>query len=279
MTGATPIIVDVDITSYNITPECIEEATENWNGDLPITALIVVHEFGCPVDMPAIVKVARKNKLTLIEDAACAMGATIQGQHVGTFGDFGCFSFHPRKTLTTGEGGAIVTSNPDFHERIKALRNHGITIQNSRVEFSEPALNFRLTDIQAAIGIAQLEKLASNLSKRRRLATLYKEALSGLSGIKVPTENPGHSWQTYMILINSADRESLITSLRQENIETNLGAQSLLKTKAYQHLSQTNSPTPNADLLYKQGLAIPFCEQYSLNEVSLVANAIERLLR
>lgn len=278
LTGARPLVVDVNRHDYNIDINHLEHTLQHWQGEETLKAIMPVHEFGCPADMAAITRLAHQYGLYVIEDAACALGATYQQQKIGTWGDIACFSFHPRKTLTTGEGGALATRHAELDKRIKRLRNHGIDRHNGNICFIEPATNYRLTNFQAALGRAQLPYLDSWIQRRRDLAVVYREALSPLlqSGkLTLPVDTEGHSWQTYMaVLAEDIDRDKLILRLRENNIETNIGAQSLSHIGIY----DKQAKCPNGQMLFAQGLALPFCEQYDTESVLTVSQSLINLI-
>ena len=197
LTGARPVIVDVDFETFTIMPSALEEILVCWKGPERIKAIMPVHEFGCPAKMDAINEIAKKYQLVVVEDAACAIGATFHDQKLGTLGDIGCFSFHPRKILTTGEGGVIVTNRKDLASRMRRLRNHGIDRKEGVVSFVESATNYRMTDFQAALGRHQLPCLDAWICNRRELARCYLKLLAPLecSGLLIlPQWNVGHSW-------------------------------------------------------------------------------------
>lgn len=204
--SAKPIFVDIDIRTYNIDVEKIEKAIT------PRTrAIIPVHLFGLSSDMAPILEIAKKYNLKIIEDAACATGSFYNDKHVGVFGDAGCFSFHPRKAITTGEGGMITTNNPEIDEKILSLRDHGASIPDWQrhlkkgyllPEYDIVGYNYRMTDIQASIGCEQMRKCEKILERRRFLANRYNELLSCLSWIKIPfvPDNCIHGYQSYVCL-------------------------------------------------------------------------------
>jgi perosamine synthetase len=208
--GAIPVFVDIQPDTFNIDPELIERVIT------PRTrAILCVHQIGMPADLTRILAIARKHSLTVIEDAACAAGSEIlyngSWQKIGRpHGDIACFSFHPRKLITTGDGGMLTTSNPEWDRQFRLLRQHGMSIPDTvrhganRVIFeSYPMLgyNFRMTDIQAAIGREQLKRLPAIIVQRRKLAERYRRLLAGVPGVTVPTEPEWarSNWQSFCI--------------------------------------------------------------------------------
>ena len=278
LVGARPVLVDVDPATYCITPEGIEAAISAFHGPERLRAVMPVHEFGQPAAIDAIVALSARHGLAVVEDAACAIGATLQGRKLGTFGEIGCFSLHPRKTLTTGEGGVLTTDDAVLARRLRRLRSHGIERDASGMHFVEAGYNLRLTDIQSALGRAQLPKLDGWIASRRALAEAYREALAPLvdaGRLTLPARAEGHSWQTFMtVLADGIDRAAVIRALAAQGIEANLGAQCLSVLPPFEGCGGG----PVAARLFRQGLALPFCEQYGPGEVSRVAQALASAL-
>lgn len=278
MVGARPVIVDVEPGTYTIDPAMLEATILAWNGPQRLRAIMPVHEFGCPAQMDDINRIAKAHGLMVIEDAACALGAKDQGMMTGTLGDIGCFSFHPRKTLTTGEGGAISTSNPDLARRMRRLRNHGMERTDAGMQFLESATNYRLTNFQAALGRKQLPLLDGWVNQRRQLAALYLELLAPLAQagfISLPAWHEGHSWQTFMVINESVlPRSEIIAKLRERGVEANLGAQSLAQIGLY---GVPEVASEWGARFYAQGLALPFCELYDEQDLRLVVSALTQI--
>lgn len=275
--GARPIFVDVDLKTYNITPENIRFAINEWKGAEKIKAIMPVHEFGCPAEMTAIMEIAKEYDLLVVEDAACALGAIYEGKKVGTFGQAGCFSFHPRKAITTGEGGAITTNNTELADKLRIWRNHGIQRSEKGMNFILPGFNYRLTNFQAALGRVQLTKFDSWLRIRYELQKLYRKELIH-ADIVIPAEVAGHAWQTFMIVLpKQLDRNDVIAKLKGKGIETNLGAQGLHCLQYYQQKYPEMCQTlyhNHAETLYNNGLALPFHQNILKEEVIKVTSTI-----
>lgn len=279
MTGATPLMVDVEIDTYNISTKAVNELIATWSGPQKLKAIIPVHEFGLPANIDEIMAVAEKHNLYVIEDAACALGATYHNKKAGTFGDLGCFSFHPRKTITTGEGGAIATNDDKLDQRVRALRNHGMLKTSEGMQFVEASTNYRMTDFQAALGRSQLPELNSWLLHRRRLVSEYADQLTGLISmgiVNLPIISNEHSYQTFMILLsNEIDRNQLIQKLKDEGVETNLGAQCLSELNLY---AQASIVKGNANKLSNSGLALPLHEKITTEEVAYVCGKLKKII-
>lgn len=238
--GAKAVFADVDLASFNIDPPAFESAIT------PRTrAVVVVHLFGKAAPMDAIMRIARRHGLAVIEDAACAVGTTFEGVPVGGIGNMGCFSFHPRKVITTGEGGMVTTNSHELADRTKSLRNHGATGPAPGSDPSKPyamgtfdiiGFNLRMSDIQAAVGIAQMGKLDKLLHERRRLALHYTELLGGLDEFILPTDDPGHTYQSYVVRLTDGDREkrnSIMEGLASNGIQTRPGTHAVHRLGYY----------------------------------------------
>jgi perosamine synthetase len=279
--GANVLLCDVDSSSYEITPDGVEKVIKDNSGKR-ITALIVVHEFGAPAHMCAFARIAKTHKLKLIEDAACALGTVADDCHPGGYSDIACFSFHPRKTITTGEGGALLSRNEDIIKTVKILRNHGIvTLPDGSSDFVEAGLNYRMTDFQAALAIGQLERFKTELSKRSNIANYYQSHLSDHPYISLPDNVDGHSWQSYMIVLpSSIDRTRFIADMKEHGIETNLGAQALNCMKYYKNkYKYTCDMFKVATRLFKSGLVLPIYGGLSCADVSTVCRTVHTVLK
>ncbi|HSB06841.1 MAG TPA: aminotransferase class I/II-fold pyridoxal phosphate-dependent enzyme [Thermodesulfobacteriota bacterium] len=223
--GAKPVFVDIDYPTLNINADLIEEKVT------PRTrAIIPVHFSGCPADMDKILNLAQRCQLNVIEDAAHAVGAYYKGIHVGGWGQSAIFSFHPIKNITTGEGGMITHSNDAFENRLRLLRFHGIERDawkrygkggNPGYDIETPGFKYNLTDLQAALGLAQVSRLDELNSRRRHLADLYRKGLESVDGLDLPGV-PGylhiHSWHLFVIKIISMERERFMQKLSEYNI-------------------------------------------------------------
>lgn len=280
LVGAVPVFVDVDPATYNITSANILKAVNTWEGKERISAIIPVHEFGCPADMTGIMAIAAEYDLKVIEDAACALGARHCQKSVGTFGDTGCFSFHPRKSITTGEGGAICTNKKNVAEKLRMLKNHGMSKKQGTTNFVLPGYNYRMTNVQGAIGRIQLRKLPDWIEKRRKLKKTYDLLLNDLDGVTIPKDVEGHTWQTYMIMISEVfDRNHVISVLRERGIESNIGAQSILSQEFYKKYDSLFPGILYSKRLFNQGIALPFCQTYDKKTLTVVGTELIKILR
>lgn len=243
--GATPVFVDVDPDTYNIDPLKVAEAIT------PRTrAIIAVHQMGMPCDLPALVALARQHNLVLIEDAACAAGSEIRvngsWERIGkAHGQITCFSFHPRKVITTGEGGMLTTSEPEFDRKFKLLRQHAMSVPDtvrhgaSQVIFEQyldVGFNYRMTDMQAAIGRKQLKKLDDIVTRRRALAATYAEMLGNIEGLRLPFEPDWarSNWQSYCVrLPDHVDQREIMQAMLDQGIATRRGIMCSHREPAY----------------------------------------------
>jgi dTDP-4-amino-4,6-dideoxygalactose transaminase len=228
--------------------------------------------------MSAIMDIANRHGIAVIEDAACAIGSTFLGKHAGSFGHFGSFSFHPRKSVTSGEGGCLVTACPQLADRIRTLRNHGIAPGRLPMDFVAAGFNYRLTDFQAALLIGQLKRLDDTLMRKRQIASRY------LSEMRIPNallpsvpDGSEHSWQTFHILLETAaERDALSEHLRRSGVMSNYGAQCIPAMSYYKNKYGEGhwKHFPNAHQAYICGLALPLYEKLTDEEVDKIINSI-----
>ncbi len=260
--GARPVFVDVRADTYNIDPTDLRRqigrcAEQGWGRP---RAVVPVHEFGLAAEMDAVLQIAAEFNLEVIEDAACALGATYRGKPVGNFGRMGTLSFHPRKAITTGEGGAIVTNDDRLAEACRVWRNHGQQVIAGTRSFPVAGLNYRLTEIQAAIGRVQLQKFPSILQKRRELAAAYIEELrKDGAAVSPPAAPPEHTWQTFMVLANdSRNPASLVERLTHSGFGAGPGAVAGHCAEVYRHrFGYKPSDLPVSARLESRGIALP----------------------
>lgn len=279
LTGARPVIVDVLPGTYTLDVARVERVVCEWQGPERLRAVMPVHEFGSMVDMPELLRLARTYGLVVVEDAACALGASLEGLMAGAWGDLACFSFHPRKTLTTGEGGAVSTNDAVLATRLRRLRNHGMERTDAGMRFIEPSTNYRLTNFQAALGRMQLQSLDAWIAQRRELARSYLERLTPLAQrglLDLPLWSDGHSWQTFMVVLGDPlDRAGVVAALRDHGVEANLGAQSLSAIGIY---AQAPDAPVQGPRLFSHGLALPLFEQMTTADVDHVVRALSDVL-
>jgi dTDP-4-amino-4,6-dideoxygalactose transaminase len=260
LAGATPVLVDVDPATFNLDVEKVYEAVT------PRTkAVLAVHLFGRPLDWEAL-QSAVPPEVTLLEDAAGALGASWKGMPCGGLGAAGCLSFHPRKIVTTGEGGAVTTNDAELAAAVRRLRHHGI----EGTDIAEPSTNYRLADILCAIGIPQLRRLDELLAERARIADAYAERLRGIADLPEADEGDTHGWQAYVIRMNR--RAEAMEALRAEGIEVQIGTYALHHLSAY----RDQGPFPGADEAFERALALPLHARLTDAELDRVAAGIAR---
>lgn len=243
--GAIPVFVDIDPATFNVDPALVERAIG------PRTrAIMCVHQVGMPCDMPALAAIARKHNVRLIEDAACATGSEIRvgerWERIGRpHGDIACFSFHPRKVITTGDGGMITTANPDFDRLFRLWRQHAMSVPDA-VRHGSPTVifesypvlgyNYRMTDVQAAIGREQLKRLPGILERRRALAARYRDRLSAIAGVTAPDEPAWarSNWQSYCVRLGAGlDQRDVMQRMLDQGVSTRRGIMCAHLEEAY----------------------------------------------
>ena len=279
-TGATPVFVDVDPHTFNLDPALIEAAIG------PHTrAVMPVHQIGLAADMAPILEIAARHDLEVLEDAAPALGATYRGQRVGTISRLTCFSFHPRKSVTTGEGGVITTQDDALAEKMRVLRTHGMSVpaevrhqaKHAIVErYLELGYNYRMTDIQAAIGVEQMKKLDGLIARRRELAARYTQLLSQIEGL-VPPFEPQYGWhtyQSYMVLLEGPwPREEVMQSLLDRGIATRRGIMAI-HLEPYYRTRYPDLRLPVTEHVTSRGLILPLYPQMTEAEQDYVVAAL-----
>lgn len=276
--GATTALCDVEESTYVVTPEAVAARISSLKNQRA-KAVMVVHEFGCPARIAEIASICRNNGLLLIEDAACALGTVADGRHPGFYGDAACLSFHPRKAITTGEGGAILTQRKDVAEKVLSLRNHGIVNGPTGIDFQDAGLNYRLTDFQAALATGQIERFDDEIVRRHELVSLYQSRLASVSGMSLPQIPPGHSLQSFMVVLNgSVSRNRMISAMLEGGVQTNLGAQALNCLAYYRQRYGWGPDTcPVATLLYHQGLVLPLYGLLKDGDVERICELLQSL--
>ncbi|QPF86537.1 DegT/DnrJ/EryC1/StrS family aminotransferase [Bradyrhizobium genosp. L] len=287
--GATPVFADIDLATYNLDPESVAAAIT------PRTrAIIVVHQMGMPCDLSRLCELARRHDLILIEDAACAAGSTISidggWEPIGRpRGHVSCFSFHPRKVITTGEGGMLTTNDPELDRKFRLLRQHGMSIPDtvrhgsSKVLFEEyvtVGFNYRMTDIQAAIGRKQLEKLPALVARRRAIAARYHAMLADVAGLELPVEPDWarSNWQSYCVrLPGHVDQASLMQALLDLGISTRRGIMCAHREAPY--LEAHVRSLPQSEHAQDHCILLPIYAQMTEADQNTVVTALKQLTR
>lgn len=286
--GAVPIFVDIDPASLNIDPAAVEAAiTPKTRG------VLCVHQIGLPCALEALAAICRRNGLKLIEDAACAVGSKVlidgEWQPVGRpYGDAAVFSFHPRKVLTTGEGGMVTTADVAIDESIRLLRNHGATVGGlkkhagalARESFAVLGFNFRMTDIQAAIGRKQLERLEAMLAERAVLAAGYRERLEVITALRpiTPPDWAQTNWQSYFVWLDTAhNRDVLLQALQARGVATRAGIMCIHREPSYQDRPRPR-PLDHSEAAQDHGLLLPFFNGMTESDQDYVVAALADVL-
>jgi dTDP-4-amino-4,6-dideoxygalactose transaminase len=272
--GGIPVFCDIELDSFTIDVNKVEDSITDKT-----KAIMPVHLAGHSADLKPLIKIARKYKLKIIEDAACGIGVKYKNKHVGTFGKVGCFSFHPRKLLTTGEGGMIVTNNKTVYEDLGSLKNHGRSFKSS-MKFTKVGLNYRMSDILAAIGIAQLRKIKKIIKRRIELAKYYTELLEEIEEVRAPIVKSysNHTFQSYIILLKKEGiRDKLMLTLRKKGIETQIGTFAVHLQPAYR--KYVRKKLPNSEYAFKNTLILPLYHKMKYQEIEYVVRNIKDFLR
>jgi len=296
--GARPVFVDIDPATFNIDPTKIEEAIGQHT-----RAILCVHQMGMPCDLNVILPIAKRHGIPVIEDAACAIGSEIlwQGQweKIGRpHGEVACFSFHPRKLLTTGDGGMLATANPDTDRKFRLWRQHGMSVPDTMrhssptvvfESYPELGFNYRLTDIQAAIGREQLKRLPEAIAERRQLAARYRKLLENISGLILPCEPhwARTNWQSYCVLLpEHCDQRDVMQKVLDAGIATRRGIMCAHREPAYAEPSTWRCAEPasapavrrprlrESELAQDRGVILPLFSQMTDEQQTLVASAL-----
>lgn len=276
LVGATCVFVDVEEGTFNIDAEQIEAKIT------PRTkAIIPVHEFGLACDIEKVCAIAAQYSFHVIEDAACALGARFKGKSVGSFGILGSFSLHPRKSITSGEGGVLLTNDDAIATKLRQLRNHGIQMENGQMNFVEAGYNYRMTDFQAALAWSQFQRLDSILQYKNELAGVYYSSIiSNKLVLPFIAAERNHTWQTFHLLLNDEmDQKQVITTLKANNIGSNYGAQCIPAQMYYRQKYALNAPAlfPHAYRAFAKGIAIPIYEKLSKDDIIYISQTLNQL--
>jgi dTDP-4-amino-4,6-dideoxygalactose transaminase len=242
-----------------------------------------VDPFGQPADHTSLERLAAESGARLVVDAACSLGASRDGRECGAHGDMGCFSFHPRKVVTCGEGGMVTTNDSSIADQLRLLRNHGSRwTRGSTLEFIEPGFNYRLSEIPAALGLSQLRRIDQILHDRRMTAHRYDEALADLEGVRIPMAVPGTTWsyQSYVIVLDdSIDREVVISGMAKDGIETTIGTYACHQHPAFSAWGLRRGDLPNSAHFADCTLTLPVVPRMSQSQVDRVVESLASVLR
>jgi dTDP-4-amino-4,6-dideoxygalactose transaminase len=286
--GAVPVFIDIDESTYNMDPKCIESAITSRT-----KAILVVHQIGLPAPLAEISEIASRHGLLVIEDAACAIGSEYKGQRVGLpYSSIACFSFHPRKILATGDGGMITTANAELAARMRKLRQHAMTVSDlarhssSKVmveSYDEVGYNYRMTDLQAAIGLVQLQRLDGMLARRRELAARYSSRLSALSWLVVPHEplECRHNFQSYMVRLQEdapVSRDQLMQELLDRGVSSRRGIMAIHREMPYRD-KKWDARLPVTNQVTDTTMVLPLFHEMTDEEQDYAVECIEEIAR
>lgn len=286
--GAVPVFVDIEAAGFNIDPALIERAI-----GARTKAILCVHQLGMPADLARIIAIGRRRGLPVVEDAACAIGSEIfwrgRWEKIGKpHGDIACFSFHPRKVVTTGDGGMLTTADPDIARKLKLWRQHGMSVPDTVrhgarevifEDYPEIGYNYRLTDLQAAIGREQLRRLDDIVAARRWLAEIYADRLSGIPGLGLPVEPPWArtNWQSYCVMLpGSADQRAVMQFMLDRGISTRRGVMNAHLEGAYaaRGSHRVAGRLERSEYAQAHAIMLPLFPQMSAEDVAIVTDAL-----
>ncbi len=287
--GGIPVLVDIDEKTMNIDPELIEQKITSKT-----KAIIPMHYGGYPCDMDKIMKIARKHKLIVIEDAATAIGTTFKNKRVGNIGDMTCFSFHPIKNMSTGDGGMLTTNSKGYAEKVALLRLHGMSKEawkrhtaagSWKYDIVVPGFKYNMTDIQAALGRVQLRRLDKFNQTRKKYAKIYNKELSKISEITVPTfsEDSGSSYDLYTIRINtkklSVSRDQIVDLLKEKGIGVSVYYIPLFEFSYFKReLGLKKANYPKAARVYENMMSLPLYPKMSTDDLKRVIATLSGII-
>ena len=281
--GGTPVFADVDPKTYNIYPEDIRRKITDRT-----KAIIAVHLAGQPCDMDAIHSIAREYGLIVIEDGAHALGSVYKGKKVGSLSDMTTFSFHPVKPITTGEGGMIVTDNEDFYKKMVLFRSHGITRDDSMMTRNDGpwfyqqfdlGYNYRITDIQCALGCSQMKKLDRFLARRKETVARYNEAFADCDNIITPYQlsDTESGWHLYIVQVKNCDRRQVFETMREKGIGVNVHYIPVYMHPYYQEHGYENVHCANAEEIYSHIISLPLYPGLTFEQQDYVIDTLKSL--
>jgi perosamine synthetase len=275
---AIPVFVDIDRDTLNLDPRAVESAiTERTK------AIVVVHTFGVPAEMNEILRIARAHRVAVIEDACEAIGAEYRGRRVGGLADVGAFAFYPNKQITTGEGGAVVSDNPQIIEKVRTLRNQGVGRPGEWLSHTEVGFNYRISDINCALGISQLARLDAILARRESVARRYDAALESISDLRRPAlDMPDRtiSWFVYVVRLGEqftqAQRDGIVDDMKTRGIGLGRYFGPIHLQPAYADTCGSSTKLSETEYVAKRTLALPFFNRIRDHEIEEVCESLSR---
>lgn len=288
MAGAEPVFADIDPKTYNLCLESTRAAVSDG-----VKGILLVHQIGLPADRDAFQKLADEKGLVLVEDAACSFGASYRGKPAGAGTKATSYSFHPRKMITTGEGGMVVTDDENFAEKARSLRSTGASISDLErhkakgmlvQQYHESGYNYRMTDMQAAVGIVQMTRVAEMLRQRKMQAEIYDQRLSKLEGLEIPfvPEYATHSYSSYCIRINKdakLTRDEVLSAMAKQGISCRTGIQPLHHEPCYKNSLHSKISLEHTEQAAKETMFLPIFPGMTEVQQESICRTLEQLLR
>lgn len=273
--GATPVVVDVDPKTFLIDMGQVQAALTSRT-----KAIMPVSQFGNPLNYDELNRLKDRHGVYIVEDAACALGASWSGRSVGAWADISVFSMHPRKFVTTGEGGLVTTDRPDLADWMWSYKHFGMGSPSSRqsTQFVRVGTNYKLSNILSAVGISQLEQIDDLCARRQALAARYQQRLADVAGVELPITTPGgvHSWQTFCVQVDA--RDAVMTFMRERGVEVQIGTYALHEQPAFAEYRRIPDDLPVTASVYRRALALPLYHEMTEAEqdevVDLIAGAV-----
>jgi dTDP-4-amino-4,6-dideoxygalactose transaminase len=276
LTGARPVFADIDSKTFTIDPSRARMAVTGRT-----RAIMPVHLFGVPAPMDALMQLAHERSLAVIEDAAGALGSEILGRKCGTIGEAGCFSFHPRKVATTAEGGMVVARDQALAERVRMLRSHGMSFKDGVPNLILPGFNYRMNEMEAALGLEQVGRIEPLIQERRKLHERYRKLLEKVPGLafQQTSQQCRCAWQSLVVRFDTIDSWTIIEHLRQRDIEATIGTYAVPLLGYYRDKYNFGpADFPKAAEIYEHAVALPFYNGLTEDEADYVAAVVRDLV-
>jgi dTDP-4-amino-4,6-dideoxygalactose transaminase len=272
--GATPRFIDIDPATLNLDPALLESVVT-----AKTKLLLPIHQFGIPAPMDPIMEIARSRGIRVVEDAACAIGTRCSSGLAGTIGDLGCFSFHPRKVITTGEGGAVISGDPELLEKLRIWRNHGQDPERGLHRFVACGINYRMPEVCAATGIGQLERFESILSHRRTLGRRYIAALDTVDGVRVPAgvQASGNNFQSFVVDVGADRRDVFMKRLLEQGVQNTIGTYCVPEQPAWRAHGVDPGAFPHASAAMRRLVTLPLHHGMSEADADHVVQVIRNV--
>ncbi len=272
--GAEPRFIDIDPETLNLDVGALESVIT-----AKTKALLPIHQFGIPAPMREVMRVANAHGLRVIEDAACAIGSVCEDGLAGTIGDVGCFSFHPRKVVTTGEGGAVISGDPSLINGLRIWRNHGQDPSRGLERFVACGVNYRMAELCAAIGIAQVERLGAILEHRRRLGRRYIAGLEDVRGVSVPlgVQSEGNNFQSFVIDVGVERRDRFMKRLLDAGVQNTIGTYAVPEQPVWRERGISATGFANASAAMRRLITLPLHERMNEPDIDTVVAAVRTI--